>query len=53
MVEMGPRQMELGKDPRDLKIKNRKRATWYRSRGARLGDPPSGPSGEKIATKEG
>ena len=39
MVEMGPRQVEMGKDPDNIEIKNRKRVQWRRSRGARLGGP--------------
>ena len=38
VVEMGPRQVE--RDPRFLKIKNRKKGMWRKLRGARLGEPP-------------
>ena len=53
VVETGPRQVEVERDPRDIKVKNRKRAMWHRSRGVRLGDRPGGPSGEEIAAKKG
>ena len=49
----GPKAVELEKDPKDLKIKNRKRTMWHRSRGARFGGPSGGPSCEEIAAEEG
>ena len=48
-VETGPRRQP--KDPKSSKI--RKREMWRRSRGARLGDRPGGPSHEKTAAIEG
>ena len=39
MVEMGPKQVEVERDPKDTKMKNRKRVQSRRSRGARLGGP--------------
>ena len=37
VVETGPREVEVEKDPKGLKTKNRKKGMWRRLRGARLG----------------
>ena len=52
MVEIGPRQLEVEKDRRSIKIKIKKGCN-NTSRGELVwGDCPSGPSGQKIVAEE-
>ena len=52
MVEMGPRQIGVEKDPKSIKIKIIKKVTCCISRGLVWGGCPSSASSQKIAAKE-
>ena len=52
MVETGPRQVEVEKDPRNIKIKIKKRVSQRKLRGVRLGELPKWPKWLKNNAKE-
>ena len=52
MVERGPKQAEEEKDPKDIKIKNRKGVMWC-NRGELIGgDRPSGPGSKNNSRQK-